>query len=76
MDPFDPKRHTTLSSVTRRQRIANGSLSQSHNGSSGERLRADDVMIHDTHDYDSNDSHDCIASECRDDFCTAESFLR
>ena len=57
--------------------MANSSLGQSQNGSSGElSLLADVVMIHDAHKNDSNDSHDCIATECRDDFCTVTSFIR
>ena len=77
VDPFDPTRHTTLSSVNRMKAMANTSLSQSQNGSLGElSLRADVVMIHDIHDNDSADSHDCAATECRDDFCTATSFIR
>ena len=80
VDPFDPTRHTTLSSVNRMKSMATNSLSQSQNGSLGElSLRADVVLIHDNHDNhdnDSADSHDCVATECRDDFCTATSFIR
>ena len=77
VDPFDPTRHTTLSSVNRMKSMANTSLSQSHNGSSGElSLVADVVMIPDVHDNDSNDSHDCVATECRDDFCTVTAFIK
>ena len=78
VDPFDPTRHTTLSSVNRMKSLANsGSLSQTQNGGSGElNLQAGVVMIHDIHDNNSNDSHECVATECRDDFCTATSFIR
>jgi len=53
VDPFDPTRHTTLSSVNRMKSMANTSLSQSHNGSSGElSLVADVVIIPDVHEND------------------------
>ena len=46
---------------------------QHHNGSSGEIQKIDIIE----EDPDSNDSsHDCIAAECRENFCTAEAFIR
>jgi len=76
VDPFDPKKHTTLSSVTG-AKIVNGFSSHNHNhqqnhhqhnGCSGERLIQKIDIIE---DVDSNDSsHDCIAEDCRENFCT------
>ena len=75
VDPFDPKKHTTLSSVTG-AKIANG-LSSSvannhhhHNGSSGEIQK----IVEEPNSNDS--SHDCNAAECWENFCTAQAFIR
>ena len=72
VDPFDPKKHTTLSSVTGVKTLnTNGvtTLNHSHNnGGSGETRDSIEEVV--------DDGHECDVAECREIFCTATQFIR
>ena len=72
VDPFDPKKHTTLSSVTGVKTLnTNGvtTLNHSHNnGGSGETRDSIEEIV--------DDGHECDVAECREIFCTVTQFIR
>ena len=65
VDPFDPKRHKTLSSVTGYSNgVHHHHSHNSQNGSNGNTGETD------------RDTHDCNIALCRENFCTAQNFIR